>query len=85
MNKWFKKFWRDHGERLSFLLLATIFATIMYMLIPATRQQIVAVYFMLLGLLVNKARSPKDQPPVDDMAFGEVQPIPYDTIQPEGK
>ena len=55
------QFIRQHGERLFFILFATLFATVMYYFIPSTREQVVAVYFLLLGLIINKARSPKDE------------------------
>lgn len=54
-------FIRQHGERLFFIMFATVFATVMYAYIESTREQVVAVYFLLLGLIINKARSPKDE------------------------
>jgi hypothetical protein len=61
MKKLIMHFLVEHGERLAFIMLATIFATCMYKWMPQTREQIVAIYFILLGLLINKARSPKDE------------------------
>ncbi len=63
MKKLVMRFLAEHGERLTFILLATLFATCMYYWIPTTREQVVAIYFLILGLLINKARSPKDEPP----------------------
>lgn len=62
MNKWCVRFWNEHGDRLIFIGLSGMFASFMYWLIPSTREQVVAIYFLLLGLLVNKARTPKEEP-----------------------
>ena len=53
------KFMRDHFERIVFTLIALTIATGLYIYFEALREQLGGVYMMILGLMVNKIRSPK--------------------------
>lgn len=60
-REWAKKFWNKHGERLFYITATAIGATILYAYIPDTRKEVIPIYFILIGLLINKARSPEEK------------------------
>lgn len=56
MDTWAKKFWKDHGDRMLFMLLALLFSIGMYTL--EWKEESKVIIIGLAMLCYNKARSP---------------------------
>lgn len=54
--EWIKLFIKNHGDRLAFMGLATIYTTVLYIFIPSMREQLGVIYIGLTMLCFNKAR-----------------------------
>ena len=64
--EWLKKFWDNHGERLVFVALTLILGAIIAKVFPDLKDKVSGVCLMVLGLLFNKARSPKEPVKADE-------------------
>jgi hypothetical protein len=60
--EWLKKFWGNHGERITFMVLATIFAAA-FLFIPDLEAEGKTILVMIAGILVNKVRGPMNGAP----------------------
>jgi len=60
MKDWAIGFWKKHGERFVFIALALILCTVMWQ-IETLRAEAATVLVMILGILVNKIRSPAQE------------------------
>ena len=59
--EWFKKFWDNHGERLIFMGLATVFG-VAFLLWSDLAGEGKTILVMVAGILVNKMRGPMEPP-----------------------
>lgn len=65
MKSWALKFWRKHGERIVFMVCALALCAVMWQ-IEQLRAEASTAIVMILGILVNKIRSPEKEEVADE-------------------
>lgn len=58
---WIMNFWNIHGERIIYLLLAVLGSVLIYKYIPDTLEEVKPIFYIAIGVCLNKARSPKEE------------------------
>ena len=56
MKEWFNKFWNNHGERIIFMIIATIFGMAFYYFVPDMKGEAKTILVGIAMLCFNKAR-----------------------------
>ena len=56
MDNWWIKFWENHGDRISFSILALLLAFILYYLIPEAQGEAKAIIIGVAMNFFNKTR-----------------------------
>ena len=57
MKEWANKFWMEHGDRLTFMFIATLFGLAFYKLFPDMKGEAKTILIGVAMLCYNKARS----------------------------
>ena len=60
MKPWFTDFWNQHGERLAFMTMALSLCAVFWFL-EDLRGDAKTGLIMILGILLNKIRSPREK------------------------
>ena len=60
-HDWLNEFLKYHAVRLFYIILGSVFATLIYIFIEDARSEVKAIYFLFLGIMVNQARGPKQK------------------------